>query len=72
MANPRRRRGRGNGRSNGHFLEQRIATNTVAAARDESYSIVVGVVEELLKDPEVRKKIRYHTREIFKTLAEKM
>ena len=55
----------------GHF-QAMIATNAVAAVRDESYTLVAKIVDDLLRDPEVARKIEYHTRQIFRLLAAKM
>ncbi len=56
---------------NGPFREI-LAHNAISAVRDESYRLVAKVVDELLEDPEVARKIEFYTRQIFKTLAEKM
>ncbi len=60
------------GGGNGALAREIIATNVITAMKDESYSMVSRWVDELLKDPELRKKIEYHTREIFKAIAEKL
>ncbi|HET6202199.1 MAG TPA: hypothetical protein VFI25_05285 [Planctomycetota bacterium] len=49
-----------------------VAGNVVAALRDESYTQISRWVDELQKDPEIRKKIEYHTRQILKAIAAKL
>jgi hypothetical protein len=48
------------------YFQSLLASNAVSAVKDESDSLVVKIVEELLKDPEVAKKIDFHTRQILK------
>ncbi|MBI3269531.1 MAG: hypothetical protein HYZ53_10960 [Planctomycetes bacterium] len=67
----RKRRKVRRSRGNGH-LRELIAHNVVASMQDESDRLVARIVDELLADPEVAKKIEYHTRQIFKTLADRM
>ena len=75
MTNMKKKRGRprkvkraGNGSSP---MRRIILSNSYAAFQDESYSVILKCVEESLRDPEFRKKIDYHTREICKAIAER-
>lgn len=43
--------------------------NAIEATRIESYSISARVVEELLKDPKLRRKLEYLNAQIFKAIA---
>ena len=54
------------------MLQAFVAASAISAVNDESYALVVKIVEDLLKDPEVAEKIGCYTRQIFKTLAKKM
>lgn len=65
----RRRRSRRRGAD--HFRDL-IAANAILAAKDESYTHVVRIVEELMRDPELAEKIEYYTRQIFRALAAKL
>lgn len=56
-------------RANGAFVQELVAGNVIAALRDESDTLIARWVDELLKEPEVRKKIEYHSREIVKAIA---
>lgn len=49
-----------------------ISVNSVAAMKDESYTMVQRCVEELMRDPELREKIEYHARQIMKAIAAKL
>jgi hypothetical protein len=53
-------------------MRQTVAGNVVAALRDESDTQISRWVEDLLKDPEIREKIEYHTRQILKAIAPKL
>ena len=59
-------------RSDGAVIRKVLAGNVIAAFRDESYTQIARWVDELLKDPEVRRKIEYHTREILKAIAARL
>lgn len=59
-----------NGKKNAG-VENILTFNTINAFRDESYTIVTSVVDELLKDPQIRDRIRRHTYDILKLLVEK-
>jgi len=59
--------------SNERFSFSRIiAGNTVAALQDESYALIQRVVDDLMKDPELREKIEYHAHQIAKAILEKL
>ncbi|MGH7150805.1 MAG: hypothetical protein ACREIU_08910 [Planctomycetota bacterium] len=53
-------------------MRQIVAGNVVAGLRDESYTQISRWVEDLLKDPEIREKIEYHTRQILKAIASRL
>lgn len=57
-------------RANGALMRQIVAGDVVAALRNESYTR--RWVEDLLKDPEIREKIEYHTRQILKAITAKL
>jgi hypothetical protein len=59
-------------RPDGALMRPIVAGNVVAALRDESYTQISRWVDELQKDPEIRKKIEYHTRQILKAIAAKL
>lgn len=67
-----KKRARKNGKQNLSLGQEMLTATALAAFRDESYSLIVRWVEEALKDPELRKKIEYHTRAILKAIAEKI
>lgn len=52
--------------------QQLVSQNVFSAFRDESYAIIVKCVEEAMKDPELREKLEYHTRQMLKAIAEKL
>lgn len=52
-------------------LQHMTAVNSYAALKDESYPLILRWVDEALKDPELRRKIDYHTRKILKAISEK-
>lgn len=54
------------------YFQSLLASNAVAAVKDESYALVVKIVDELLKDPDVARKIDFHTRQILRALASKL
>lgn len=49
-----------------------VAANAIAAFRDESYTLVAKVVDELMRDPEVARKVDFHARAMIKALVAKM
>ncbi|MBI4606362.1 MAG: hypothetical protein HY721_30725 [Planctomycetes bacterium] len=49
-----------------------IAASSYAAARDERYLGVQRVVDEMMKDPELRETIEYYSRKILKAIAAKL
>lgn len=55
---------------NGASLEQILSYNTASAIRDESYSVVVKVVDEMMKNPRIREKMERYAYEFFKALVE--
>lgn len=63
---------RRNGKQNGSVGRRIILRNVVSSFQDQSYTIIDKYVDELLKDPELREKIDYHTKEILRAIAEKL
>jgi hypothetical protein len=53
-------------------LRSIIMENTYSAFRDESYSLILRCVEDMLKDPKLRGKIDDYARRIAKSIAAKM
>ena len=47
-----------------------LAHNTLEAARVESYSITSRIVEDLLKDPKLRRKLEYYSAKFWKAIAD--
>lgn len=58
--------------SNGSIARDIVFSNVLSAYKDESYTIIVRCIEEALKDPEIKAKIEFHTRAMFKAIAEKL
>lgn len=59
-----------NGRPRAPSLLDIWTHNTLEAARVESYTITTRIVEELLKDPKLRRRLEYHSAQIIKAIAE--
>ena len=53
-------------------LRRIIAENTYAALRDESYSLILRCVEDILKGPKLRGKIDDYARKIAKSITAKL
>lgn len=66
---PRTGRARRNGASPFRDI---LAGNAHCALRDERYALIQRCVEETLKDPELREKIDYYSRQIIKAIAAKL
>ena len=49
-----------------------IAANSYAGLKDESYTLILRCLEETMKDPELREKIEYHSRQILRAIAAKL
>lgn len=57
---------------NGLLANELIASNVLLAMRDESDTLIARIVDGLMKDSELREKIEFHTRAIFKAIAAKL
>lgn len=65
-------RKKGRGRRRNGPMRDILTANVYSAWRDESYTLIARLVDETLKNPKVREKIEYHTREIMKVIAENL